>query len=150
MYRLNKDGHFNVPFGGGERTPDIFFRTAILRNASLALHTAKLMLSDFEAILNEARGGDVVYCDPTYTVTHDQNGFIRYNEQSFSWSDQERLATAAARARRRGAAVIVSNAHHEEVRKIYRRATLWTLTRKSTLSADPSKRRTVYEYLIIL
>jgi DNA adenine methylase len=91
-----------------------------------------------------------VYCDATYTVAHDQNGFVRYNERNFSWSDQERLARAAARAGRRGATVIVSNAHHHEIKKIYRNATFQTLTGQSTLSADPSRRRTVHEYLIVL
>jgi len=150
MYRVNKRGDFNVPYGGGHRTPNMLLETTILEDASAALNRAELKQGDFEAVINAARRGDVVYCDPTYTVTHDQNGFVRYNERNFSWSDQERLAKAAMRAGRRGATVIVSNAHHKEIRKIYRNANFQTLTRQSTLSADPSKRRIVREYLIVL
>jgi DNA adenine methylase len=148
MYRVNLHGEFNVPYGGGERTPAILWQTSVLRNAAAALKSVRLLQSDFEPILNSAAAGDVVYCDPTYTVTHDQNGFIRYNERNFSWSDQERLAKAAFRAARRGAGVIVSNAHHREVKKLYRNARFETLARHSALSTDPSKRRAVKEYLI--
>ena len=122
----------------------------MLRDASSAIQNTELQHDDFEILLNSARAGDVVYCDPTYTVTHDSNGFIRYNERNFSWADQERLAAAAARAKRRGATTIVSNAHHSEIKKIYRHAELRKLSRWSTLSADPSKRRLVHEYLAIL
>ena len=150
MYRVNVDGEFNVPYGGGERTPAILWETSILRDAAAALKGVALVKSDFEAVLDSAAAGDVAYCDPTYTVTHDQNGFIRYNERNFSWSDQERLAKAAFCAARRGAGVIVSNAHHREVRKLYRNARFETLARHSALSPEPSKRRVVKEYLIAL
>jgi DNA adenine methylase len=149
MYRLNRNGIFNVPFGGGERGPDALWQTDCLMKASCALQKADIRSGDFELSVDLANAGDVVYCDPTYTVTHDQNGFIRYNENNFSWADQERLAKAARRATARGAAVIISNAHHKEVRKLYRRATFLTLKRHSSLSTDPLMRRPVKEYLIV-
>src|SRR2546427_5998753 len=150
MYRLNRKGEFNVPFGGGERKPDVLWRTSLLKDASVALRGADLCACDFEFVINAARAGDVVYCDPTYTVTHDNNGFKRYNEKNFSWEDQERLAKAAVRATRRGASVLVSNAHHFEIFRLYRGAQFLSLARPSTLSADPDKRREVSEYLIIV
>jgi len=150
MYRLNQSGEFNVPYGGGQRGTEILWRTAMLKQASSALQNAKLLHGDFETTIEQAGRGDVVYCDPTYTVTHDNNGFVRYNERNFSWADQERLVKAARRAKRRGATVIVSNAHHREIRKIYGSAEFLTLTRPSTLSVDPSNRRTIQEYLILL
>jgi len=150
MYRLNRRGKFNVPYGGGERKPDVLWKTSLLRGASAALRGTDLCTCDFEFVLDAARAGDVVYCDPTYTVTHNNNGFRRYNEKNFSWEDQERLAKAAARATRRGASVLVSNAHHFEIFRLYRGSQFLSLARPSTLSADPSKRREVTEFLIIV
>jgi DNA adenine methylase len=37
MYRLNKHGEFNVPYGGGQRTPEILWERGILAEASAAL-----------------------------------------------------------------------------------------------------------------
>jgi DNA adenine methylase len=150
MYRLNRAGKFNVPYGGGEREPSVLWQRDILKEASAALKNAELREADFETALEQAGPGDVVYCDPTYTVTHDQDGFVRYNNRNFSWADQERLAKAASRASRRNATIMISNAHHREIRRLYRTATFETLARFSTLCPDPSRRRTVLEYLITL
>jgi len=150
IYRVNGDGKFNVPYGGGGRTPRILTGTSMLADASVALLFARLECSDFEPMLDSAKRGDVVYCDPIYTVTHDNNCFVRYNERNFSWSDQERLAKVARRTAARGVRVVISNAHHHEIRKLYRGLRRLTLVRFSSLSADPSRRRAVKEHLILL
>lgn len=150
IYRVNRSGRFNVPYGGGQRTPDVLLHTSRLQDAATALQHSQLYCGDFEPIIRSANRGDVVYCDPTYTVTHDNNGFIRYNEENFCWADQERLARSARAAVQRGARVIISNAHHNEIRKLYGGVNMYTLLRNSTLCADASKRRRVREYLILL
>lgn len=150
IYRLNMAGKFNVPYGGGHRTPEMLWKTEVLRLASAALRRAKLLVSDFEPVIRTAGAGDVVYCDPTYTVAHDNNGFVRYNERNFSWSDQERLASAAFKAADRGAMVVVSNAHHRSVRQLYQGASVETLTRMSTVTPRADLRRPVKELLIVI
>ena len=45
---------------------------------------------------------DVIYCEPPYTVTHNNNGFIRYNERIFSWRDKCRLAESVQSLAREG------------------------------------------------
>lgn len=150
MYRLNGNGQFNVPFGGGQRTPAPLWERNLLRNASNALKGIKIMTAHFEETINMAGPGDVVYCDPTYTVAHDRNAFIRYNEKNFSWIDQKRLAKIAKSAVLRGATVLVSNAHHSSIRDLYPDARVRHLKRRSLISRDPSKRCEVKEYLFIL
>jgi DNA adenine methylase len=150
IYRLNREGRFNVPYGGGERTPEPLWSRRLLMEASEVLAGATIKVSDFEVVLEAAQEGDVVYCDPTFTVTHDNNGFVRYNERNFSWTDQRRLATAARRAARRGAVLIVSNAHHAAVRKLYAHSQVHVLTRISRVCPDPVARHRVSEYLFVL
>jgi len=153
MFRLNRQGEFNVPYGGGARNPEILWRDGLLKKASLALKNASIVCSDFENSLATASLGDVVYCDPTYTVAHDNNGFCRYNESVFSWQDQIRLATQAANASKRGAFVIVSNANHSSVLELYSGLTnceVQILERFSCISRDTSHRRPVSESLFIL
>jgi DNA adenine methylase len=147
---LNLKGEFNVPYGGGERTPELLWQTEILKIAAKALRGARLKVSDFEPIIETAGIGDVVYCDPTYTVAHDNNGFIRYNERNFLWSDQERLAEAAVRTARRAAMVIISNAHHASIRRLYPGARFETLSRTSTVTPHSELRRSVKELLICI
>jgi DNA adenine methylase len=150
IYRLNKEGQFNVPYGGGDRKPTPLWKDNLIASSSKALKGVSLKISDFEPMLDKATEGDVVYCDPTYTVAHEHNGFVRYNERNFSWTDQMRLAAAALRAYERGALVIISNAYHSSIRQLYKEFTARRFTRKSLVSASADARKTVHEYLLIL
>lgn len=150
MFRLNRAGEFNVPYGGGARTPESLCRVGVLRGVADLLARTDLRHADFEPIMSRAGSGDVVYCDPTYTVVHNNNGFIRYNEDNFSWDDQKRLALVARSAQRRGAFVVVSNAYHRAVRQLYPWAECYVLRRHSLVARKAEHRRVVSEYLFVL
>jgi DNA adenine methylase len=147
LYRLNRKGEFNVPFGGGDRNAVTLARNNRLATSSRALTGATFRARDFQVSLDEASPGDVVFCDPTYTVAHDQNSFQRYNERVFSWSDQERLAKHGRLAAKRGAAVFISNAAHRSVRELYADAECEVLHRISRVSGNTNHRRPVEECL---
>ena len=150
IYRLNLNGKFNVPFGGGKRTPEPLWSRDLVKLASKALQRMDLVTSDFEEIIDQAGKRDVVYCDPTYTATHNSNGFIRYKERNLSWDDQERLAAASLRACKRGAYVLVSNASCPSLHDLYNPFQPKILARKSLVSPKSEARREINEYLFIL
>lgn len=150
IYRLNRAGQFNVPYGGGGRTPEILWGKGLIVAASGALKNATLKAMDFEKAIRVTGAGDVVYCDPTYTVAHESNGFVRYNERNFSWADQERLAASALAACKRGAFVVVSNAAHPSIGRLYEPFVPNILARTSCVSPIASHRRTVHEYVFVL
>ena len=118
IYRVNREGRFNVPFGCKPGT--VLCDEAILRSASKSLQNRKLSVCDFKDAIDAAEAGDFVYADPPYTTKHDNNGFQRYNEVIFSWEDQVRLADCCRRAKKRGVQVIVSNANHSPILELYR------------------------------
>lgn len=145
LYRVNLRGQFNVPIGT---------KTAVgfeggLSEQSAALRDAKLMVADFEVVLAEASHDDFVYIDPPYTVRHNNNGFVKYNERIFGWKDQERLRAAIASAQKRGANVLVSNAAHPSIRDLYKGlGEVIDLQRNSVLAASSLHRRPEKEVLI--
>jgi DNA adenine methylase len=149
MYRLNQQGEFNVPFGGGERTTAPLWDYNLLASSARALRGSKLLSADFEQAIVEAKKGDLVYCDPTYTVAHNNNGFIRYNERNFSWADQQRLSRSCHSAAARGVLVIVSNAYHREVLDLFAPPQYVAVARTSRLCPDVTHRGLVDEYLFI-
>lgn len=148
LYRENKKGDFTVPYGGGERTPRKLLDTAILEHASRTLQSARLRTQDFRVSLRAAGEGDSVYCDPPYTVAHNGNGFIRYNERLFSWDDQMLLAEEAKRAARRGAFVVVSNANHPAIVELYRGCHIDVVSRLSSVSVQAKHRGLTSELVI--
>ncbi|MBH1558467.1 Dam family site-specific DNA-(adenine-N6)-methyltransferase [Stenotrophomonas maltophilia] len=116
LYRVNQAGIFNTPIGTKKRAvldSDDFESVARL------LEGAVLEEGDFETKIDRAGAGDLVFADPPYTVRHQFNGFIKYNEQLFSWADQERLRDALHRAKMRGAVVMCTNADHASIRELY-------------------------------
>ncbi|WP_211339360.1 DNA adenine methylase [Nocardia mexicana] len=148
IYRVNQRGEFNVPIGNRTR---VVRDTDNFPGVSELLAGAELRHGDFEPLVDEAQPGDLVFLDPPYTVRHNSNGFIKYNEQLFSWDDQERLAKAATRAAERGAHVIVTNANHDTVRKLYptRAFRSRRVSRFSSISASSESRQHFEELIII-
>jgi DNA adenine methylase len=150
MYRVNLKGEFNVPFGG-DRDLRTLTESKIIQNASRCLKAAAIESSDFEEVMERAKKGDLVYCDPTYTVAHNNNGFVRYNEKVFRWEDQQRLAKACLRAKKRGVKLIISNAAHESVIELYRDfSECRILERPTNISVKIHARKIVSEALFIV
>lgn len=116
LYRVNRQGQFNVPIG--TKTKVSFEMDHLLALARL-LASADIRSGDFEQYIDHAREGDLVFLDPPYTANHNMNGFLKYNEKIFSWSDQIRLRDAAMRAANRGAYIVITNADHHSVRELY-------------------------------
>lgn len=146
IYRVNRRGEFNVPYG--HKTHLDVAQAGRIRAISRALTGAQLRHSDFEQVVKGARAGDFVYLDPPYTVAHGTNGFRKYNAQIFSWADQTRLATVAHDLARRGCHVIISNANHPSVRKLYTGFDRLTVPRVSRVAASSDARRLVQELVI--
>lgn len=146
LYRVNQLGKFNVPIG--TKNWVIQDGEDFKENAA-ALDCAILRCRDFSTTLAKATTGDFVYIDPPYTVKHNKNGFLKYNDKIFSWKDQERLKKCAQRAADRGARVVISNADHESIRELYRdNFSIQVVSRFSKLAGDPLKRSKTTEVLI--
>ncbi|WP_028302636.1 DNA adenine methylase [Oceanospirillum beijerinckii] len=145
LYRVNLQGKFNVPIG---TKSNVILETDDFQALSKRLKQTTLLTDDFEAIIRQAGDGDFIFIDPPYTVKHNQNGFIKYNETLFSWQDQERLADAVKSAVKRGAKALVTNAAHESISELYAEFQQTTLNRKNVLSGKPEFRGK-YEELII-
>jgi DNA adenine methylase len=145
LYRVNRSGGFNVPFGYHGRQ---IFDGAHLLEISTALQTARFRCGDFSIAVRNAKRGDFVYFDPPYTTRHSRNGFLRYNNHLFSWEDQERLGQTAVELAERGCQVVVSNASYEPILSLYPGFQWETVSRSSVLAADPKHRNMITEFLI--
>lgn len=147
IYRVNRQGEFNVPRGSKD---SVLMDADDFKSMAALLATADLRAGDFENIIDEAGEDDLVFADPPYTVRHNLNGFIEYNEILFSWADQERLARALRRAAARGAKIVATNANHHSVRSLYESWDFLTrsASRFSQISADGASRKQFEELII--
>ena len=134
LHRENKKGEFNVPFGGGDRTPRVLWERNLLANASDLLSSPQVntKVVDFREAINRAQSGDVVYCDPVYRRANGHS-FDRYGPKVFGWEDQVDLAALCRQAQSRGALVLLSNAYCQKVSEIFDGAQEFALVKSKTI-----------------
>lgn len=147
LYRVNLQGVFNVPKGSKDK---VLLPSDDFKGISRLLRSVTLLSCDFADSLAHAGEGDFVYIDPPYTVKHNNNNFLKYNEQIFSWADQKRLSAALAGAAAKGASILISNADHPCIHELYS-ASCWThltVSRFSRLASAAHYRRGTTETLI--
>lgn len=146
LYRVNLKGIYNVPIG---TKSSVVFEDDCFDEIAVALKFAKLITGDFEDLIDVAERGDLVFVDPPYTVRHNHNAFIKYNEKLFSWYDQERLFYALKRAKNRGAQIVGTNAYHKSVKDLYRDTfDCYSVSRVSSISSKVESRKKFDELLI--
>lgn len=123
VYRLNKQGQFNVPVGKFKYVPPVFDRNVLYQYSGL-LQNAAVRLQDYSRTISEATFGDMVYADPPYDAGPESGpttSFVHYSVSEFPRDEQVRLADSLEAAARRGVHVIASNADTPFVREIYSR-----------------------------
>jgi DNA adenine methylase len=146
LYRVNRRNEFNVPIG---TKTSVVLSTDDFSKISKILTSTDIKNQDFELTIDAAERGDFVFVDPPYTVKHNLNGFIKYNDKIFSWADQIRLRDAVVRAAKRGAMVLVTNANHQSIRDIYEGVgEKFVIGRASILSGNPAHRSRTEELVI--
>jgi len=146
IYRVNSSGKFNVPYGNKST---IIYENESFQDLSNKLSNTKLSVCDFEKTIRSAKKDDFLFVDPPYTVAHNNNGFIEYNEKIFSWDDQVRLSNTLKKAKKRGVKILLTNANHLSIRKLYENDfNLIEVSRYSSVSGL-SQHRKKYSELII-
>jgi DNA adenine methylase len=118
LYRVNRSGQFNVPFGR-HKNPN-FCDADNLRAAGEALAQVEIVEADFEEVCRRARRGDAVYLDPPYVPLSRTANFTAYARHPFGSTEHERLARVFADFERRGVHAVLSNSDTPQTRGLYR------------------------------
>lgn len=116
IYRVNLKGEYNVPYGHRAKN---FLEEDKIRAVSVRLKNATFFHGDFEQARENIKKGDLVFLDPPYVISHNENGFIKYNKKLFSLEDQHRLASFIDFVKRKNACFILTNADHPKIRDIF-------------------------------
>ena len=146
IYRENKKGIFNVPYGYRENID--FIGSSNLLKVSNSLLSADIRCSHYSDIIANSSKNDFVYFDPPYTLKKN-NGYSIYKSNLFTWDDQLELAEIARGLKNRGVFVMVSNSPHESVKKLYKGFKLIELERLSLVSAYNRSRGKITETVFI-
>jgi DNA adenine methylase len=145
IFRTNRDGKFNVPFGkstGALPTEEHVYRCAV------ALRAADLRSGDFDQTTADVGPGDFVYLDPPYTDVP-SSAYGVYGYGSFDGSDLSRVVSTLERIDRAGATFVFSYAQSDALSEMLQ--SHWMLSQVEVagqIAARVSARRPRVEVLV--
>lgn len=119
LYRVNRSGAFNVPWGRYKHPHRI--NRENMSKAREALARADILLGDFREVLKaRALAGDFVFLDPPYVPISQYSDFKRYTATQFSDQDHVEMAALTRELVERGCHVLITNSNHALVHDLYR------------------------------
>ena len=107
LYRVNKAGKFNVPFGK-YTTPTICDSATIYADSKL-LQKVDIMTGDFERTFAKIKGNTFFYFDPPYRPLSNTSSFNDYSKEDFNDDAQIRLKLFCDRLNENGVNFMLSN-----------------------------------------
>jgi DNA adenine methylase len=145
LFRTNREGQFNVPYGP-TRSGHLPGERELIAAATL-LRRASLKCSDFEAMLLNVQKDDFVYLDPPFAISN-RRMFRQYGPSTFGLRDLDRLENALIRMDRRGAGFVVSYACCKEARLAFSRWPMRKVFVRRNIAGFTHCRRRAAELLI--
>lgn len=140
LYRLNKKGMFNTPFGR-YKNPNICNEEK-LRLASSLLQKTTIICDDFEKVLDTyANKNDFIFLDPPYIPISEYADFKRYTKEQFYEEDQRKLANQVHRLAKRGCKIMLTNSNHPLVYELYGDYKIEVIQTKRNINRNGNKRK---------
>ena len=146
LYRVNKKGQFNVPYGK-YKNPQWIDEENILKASELFKKT-KILNGDFEIIKPLIKKGDFIYLDPPYVPLNNTSNFTSYTDNGFSLEDQLRLKKFCDYIDSIGAYFLLSNSYTDFIIQNYKKYKIEAIMAKRSINAKGDKRGKVKEVLI--
>lgn len=145
LYRVNNSGGFNSPWGR-HKNP-LICDEANLRAVAATLAGVTLEVSPFQAIVEKARSGHLVYFDPPY-VPVNASAFTEYSAGGFGAKEQAALVSTFRELDRRGVRVVLSNSDTPAVRSLYTGFQIDSVLARRNVNTRADRRGPVGELII--
>lgn len=146
LYRVNSKNEFNVPFGKKIKVNTYDGVNLGIIYSYLNLNDIKLLRTDFEEAVKDAKKGDFIYFDPPYDS--DTSTFNDYTENGFGKEEQKRLAQVFKELSKKGCYVMLSNYNTSLINELYEGFNIHIIEGKTNISANKAKRGKVEEVII--
>jgi len=148
LFRVNSQGQFNVPFGK-YKNPNIL-DIAVLKavNKYLNENQVRILNSDFQEAVKDAKRGDFIYLDPPYDPVSETASFTGYDVNGFNKQEQRRLKEVFDDLNSRGCHILLSNACTEFIEDLYKDYLHTKISAIRAINCNGKKRGKVDEILV--
>lgn len=149
LYRVNKKGQFNVPFG--RYSNPVICDEENLRRVSRELQNVIIKHQDYTSVLKNAQKGDFIYFDPPYYPLNRTSSFTAYTSESFLEKEQTELRDTFVELHKRGCYIMLSNSDTPFINDLYSEidgATIHKITAGRAINSKGSGRGKITELLV--
>ncbi|MGM9830655.1 MAG: DNA adenine methylase [Paludibacteraceae bacterium] len=153
LYRVNKAGLFNVPFGKYE-TPTICDPITIYADSEL-LQRVEILTGDYQQTLSYAKGNTLFYFDPPYRPLSNTSSFNDYTKEAFNDMAQCRLKSFCDQVQNAGYKFMLSNSDcfntplkDRFFEDLYLEYIIERVLASRSVNANPAKRGKLQEILV--
>ena len=149
LYRVNKKGQFNTPFG--KYSNPTICKENDLKDVSSYFNDndISIMSGDFAQCVKDAQEGDFVYLDPPYVPLSKTSSFTSYTKEGFEDCDQKRIKSIIDDLSNNGVYVLMSNSSSSDVFDLYSSDyNIETVKVARKVNSKAHKRNKIDEFLI--
>lgn len=147
LYRVNKKGQHNVPFGKYYK-PTIFDKENLIQCKLRLNDNTQISINSFEHVLEKAKKGDFVYFDPPYVPLNKTSNFTSYAKESFDKEMQIKLKETCDKLTEKGVNWMLSNSSADFVLELYKDYNINLVDASRNINSKGDKRGTVKEVLV--
>ena len=148
LYRINKAGMFNVPFGKHNKFN--VFESTYFEVLNKLLRKTLIKSKDFSYCIRYVDDKSFVYLDPPYRPLNDTSYFTAYFNSGFDDNDQMRLKEFFMQCHHKGAKVMLSNSCTDDsfFQYNYKDFNIIETTARRSINSNGKKRSNIKELLI--
>lgn len=153
LYRVNKNGEFNVPCGK-YKNPTIC-DSSNLKNLSYLIRNVVFQYGDYKKSEKYVDSNTFVYFDPPYRPLSITSGFTSYTKEDFNDENQKELANYFGKLDEKNAKLMLSNSNPKNANKkddffenLYKGFNINEISAKRMINANAKGRGEISELLI--
>ena len=154
LYRVNKEGKFNVPHGK-YKNPLICDKEN-LRLCSQLLQKVEISFGDYRQALSNADKDSFVYFDPPYRPLIENNSFVNYDKTGFDDNDQIELSQNYKKLDKQNCLLMLSNSDPKNTNEndnffddLYKGFNIERVYAKRMINCQASKRGNITEIVVM-
>lgn len=154
LYRVNKEGKFNVPHGK-YKNPLICDKEN-LRLCSQLLQKVEISFGDYKQVLLNANKDSFVYFDPPYRPLIENNSFVSYDKTGFDDNDQIELSQNYKNLDKQNCLLMLSNSDPKNTNEkdnffddLYKDFNIERVYAKRMINCQASKRGNITEIVVM-
>lgn len=153
LYRVNKEGKFNVPHGKYKKP--LICDKENLRLCSQLLQKVEINFGSYEQVLEKADANTFLYFDPPYRPLLENNSFVSYDKAGFDDIDQIKLSQNYRNLDKQNCLLMLSNSDPKNINEkdnffddLYKSFNIERVYAKRMINCQANKRGNITEIVV--